>query len=177
MDNPNDMLAVLNEAEPIGDAVRIERDALQGKYDKLKADFKLSQSRAGKNQEEIMATLGREVEAVEKEKGRVEEEKRRAEEERDALQEERDALRGKLEKADGEAARARAELQKAREETGGVGRMVAEIGRKSKGVKEELRVLKGAMEKDMKKVGAYSDSLRSCRGASLTRSLRRKWAR
>jgi hypothetical protein len=35
MDNPNDMLAVLNEAEPIGDAVRIERDALQGKYDKL----------------------------------------------------------------------------------------------------------------------------------------------
>jgi O-acetyl-ADP-ribose deacetylase (regulator of RNase III) len=35
IDNPNDMLAVLNEAEPIGDAVRIERDALQGKYDQL----------------------------------------------------------------------------------------------------------------------------------------------
>ena len=45
---------------------------VQGKYDKLKGEFKDSQSLAGKNQEEIMNTMAQEVEKLEKGKAAVE---------------------------------------------------------------------------------------------------------
>jgi len=47
---------------------------VQGKYDKLKGEFKDSQSLAGKNQEEIMNTMAQEVEKLEKGKAAVEKE-------------------------------------------------------------------------------------------------------